>query len=50
MVRLRIDYGEIEKGRLVRAAGGKWNRNSGRWEIPYREAAALGLEERVEGD
>ena len=48
MVRLRIDYGEIEKGRLVRAAGGKWNRNSRRWEIPYREAVALGLEERID--
>ncbi len=47
-VRLRIDYGEIEKGRLVRAAGGKWKRDSKRWELLYREAVALGLEERIE--
>jgi hypothetical protein len=48
MVSLRIDYGEIEKGRLVRAAGGKWNRGSKVWELPYREAVVLGLEDRIQ--
>jgi hypothetical protein len=30
------------------AAGGNCNRNSKRWQLPYREAVALGLEERID--
>jgi len=46
-VYLRVSYGEVEVGRLVRSAGGKWNREKRLWEIPYGEVKALGLEARV---
>jgi hypothetical protein len=47
IVKLRIEYSEVEKRHLVRAAGGKWNRDDRLWELPYREAVSLGLENRM---
>ena len=47
LVQIRISYGEIQVGRLVRAAGGRWNGSSKLWELPYKEAVALGLTERM---
>jgi hypothetical protein len=47
MVYVRVAYGEVRVGRLVKAAGGRWNRNKKLWELPYREVQALGLEERI---
>ncbi len=44
---LTVAYGEIHLGRLVRHAGGKWQKDKTLWELPYGEAAALGLEERI---
>ena len=32
------------------AAGDKWNPDSKRWQLPYREVVALGLEEWIEQD
>jgi len=46
-VHLKIDYGEVELGRLVKTAGGRWNKQGGYWELPYREAVALGLDNRI---
>lgn len=46
-VHLRIDYGEVHLGRMVKAAGGLWNKERGYWELPYREAVALGLDKRI---
>ena len=48
-VLLRVEYGEIHIGRLVRAAGGRWNRDKKLWELPYREATELGLTDRIVG-
>jgi len=31
----------------VKAAGGQWNRASKLWELPYKEAVALGLKDRI---
>ena len=47
IVHLRIDYGEVKLGRSVKLAGGRWNKVKGYWELPYREAVALGLDNRI---
>ena len=47
IIDLKIVYGETYLGRLVRAAGGRWNRKKKLWELPYSEAMALGLEDRI---
>ena len=46
-VGIKVLYGEINIGKLVKAAGGYWNRKRKIWELPYKEAIALGLEERI---
>ena len=47
IVGVRILYGEKALGKLVRSAGGRWDRNKQLWQIPYREAVNLGLEDRI---
>ena len=47
IIGLRVLYGETSLGKLVRAAGGRWNRKKQLWQLPYREAVNLGLEERI---
>jgi hypothetical protein len=49
-VHLKIEYGEVQLGRLVKAAGGYWNKEEGYWELPYREAVSLGLDNRIMND
>lgn len=49
-VHLRIEYGEIGLGRLVKSAGGRWNKEGGYWELPYREVVSLGLDNRIIND
>jgi len=44
---LRVKYGEIDLGRLVRQAGGVWNRARKVWELRYDQIKALGLTERI---
>ena len=41
---LRVDYSEVYLDRLVKAAGGLWNKEGGYWELPYREAVSIGLD------
>jgi len=47
IVHVKIKYGEIHMARLVKAAGGKWNREKKFWEIKYGEVKALGLTHRI---
>jgi len=47
LVGVKVHYGEIQPGRMVRAAGGRWNRERKLWELPYRQAIALGLDDRI---
>ncbi len=47
IVHLKVEYGERQIGTLIRAAGGKWNKEKKYWELPYREVKSLGLEERI---
>ena len=44
---LRVKYGEVHIDKLIRAAGGRWDPNKKLWELPYKEAVALGLEHRI---
>jgi hypothetical protein len=47
LTRLKVDYGEIHVGKVIRAAGGRWDKKNKYWELPYREVVALGLEDRI---
>jgi len=47
LIGLKVKYGEVHIGRLIKAAGGKWNPHKKLWELPYKEALALGLENRI---
>jgi len=47
IVQLQVKYGEVHIGKLIRSAGGYWNREQRVWELPYGEVIALGLEDRI---
>jgi hypothetical protein len=47
IINVRIEYGEVELGRKVKSAGGRWNAAKRVWEIRYDKAIALGLEKRI---
>ena len=47
IVLVRVEYGEVHLRRLIKAAGGKWNKEKLLWEIPYVSVKSLGLEERI---
>jgi len=37
----------VHVAKVIRAAGGRWDKKSKYWELPYREVIALGLEDRI---
>jgi len=47
MMRLKVKYGDVHIGKMIRSVGGRWNRKDRVWELPYKEVLALGLEERI---
>jgi len=47
IVSIQVEYREIQIGRLIKSAGGRWNREKKVWELPYGEAIALGLDKRI---
>jgi hypothetical protein len=47
IMHLRIEYGEVAIGHLVKSAGGRWNKEGRYWELPYREVVSLGLDKRI---
>ena len=47
IVEIKVSYGEVEIRRLVRQAGGKWNKEKKIWLLPYREVISLGLTGRM---
>ena len=47
LVHVRIQYGEIKLGRLIKAAGGKWDRDQKVWILRYSEVKSLGLTHRM---
>ena len=46
-IELKIDYNEIELRTRVKEAGGIWKNEKKVWEIGYKEAKNLGLEDRI---
>ncbi len=47
IVNLRVEYQETTLQRIVKGAGGRWNKEKQRWQLPYKEVVALGLKERM---
>ena len=47
IVNIRVAYGEIHIGRLIKAAGGHWDRQKKLWALPYQDVLSLGLEKRM---
>jgi len=44
IVKIRINYGEINLSRAVKSLGGRWNKSKKVWELPYGDVLDLGLE------
>jgi hypothetical protein len=47
IMHLRVEYGEVQVGQLIKSCGGRWNKEKGYWELAYRQVQILGLENRV---
>ncbi len=47
IVGIRIDYEEFHLRKSVRSVGGEWNPLTKLWELSYRDAVNLGLEDRI---
>lgn len=47
---IKIEYGEIHLGRLVKSAGGQWDKKRKVWILNYGQIKALGLERRIVKD
>ena len=47
MVGVKVQWGEAEVARQVKAAGGQWNARRKVWELAYREVVRLKLEKRL---
>ena len=45
---VEIAYNELQLRKLVKEAGGRWNREKRIWELGYLKALELGLEERIQ--
>ena len=47
MVGINLKYEEMNLRRLVKNAGGRWNKDKKIWEMPYGEIISLGLTKRI---
>jgi hypothetical protein len=47
IMNVQIAYSETYLQRLVKAAGGRWNRAKRAWELPYKVVVELGLTDRI---
>ena len=47
-VGVRVGVNEVALQRRIKQTGGKWNHVARVWEMPYSQAMALGLEDRIE--
>ena len=46
----RFEYKEVQIGPIIKFSDGCWNKEGGFWELPYREAVSLGLDNRIMND
>jgi hypothetical protein len=47
IIELKVNYEEAHLQKLIKSAGGRWNREKKLWELPYKDVVALGLENRI---
>ena len=47
IVKVKVDWGETEIARRLKALGGKWNKEGKVWEIPFGKVKELGIESRM---
>ena len=47
IVKVKINYGEIDLGVKVKRIGGRWNKKDRLWEVAYKNVIKLGLEKRI---
>ncbi len=47
LVGVKVNYGEIHMGEMVRATRGRWNRERKLWELRSSQVIALDLESRI---
>ncbi|MFQ5865040.1 MAG: hypothetical protein ACE5IW_07415 [bacterium] len=47
IVYVRIKYNEIYLRKVVKGAGGRWNKEKKLWELPYGEVKQLGFTDRM---
>lgn len=47
VVWLQVEYGEINVGKAVKAAGGIWDGHQKLWKIPYGRVEELGMLDRI---
>jgi len=47
IVKLQINYGEVDLARKVKSMGGSWNREKKVWELAYGYVQTLGLTKRI---
>lgn len=50
IMHLRVEYDEVSVRKLIKACGGRWNKEKSYWELAYREVQILGLENRILND
>jgi hypothetical protein len=50
IVGIKVEYGEVQLGKLVRRAGAKWNRAERLWKMKYQDVVNLGLTGRIMGN
>jgi hypothetical protein len=48
IVGIKVAYGEVNVARVVRQAGGVWNKKKQLWQLRYLDAVNLGLNDRIE--
>ena len=47
IVKIKINYGEVDLGRKVKSFGAKWDKKEKLWKMRYDVVQALGLEDRL---
>ena len=47
IMHLDVKSDEALRGGAIKSVGGRWYREKGVWELPYKQVLALGLEERI---
>jgi hypothetical protein len=50
IVRVKIDFDEVDLRQKIKEAGGRWSRSTKTWKVSYKTACGLGLESRIIAD